>query len=84
MLLSKIMGKAPFEGYYTNHSLRRSCGTELYDNDIPEQFIQETTRHRSVEGVRTYTCTFSAMKRKKSAVLHGVETLQRIVIVIRK
>ena len=73
-VIKNIMAKAGFEGYYTNHSLRCSCATTLYDNNIPEQVIQDTTGHRSVEGVRAYKCTSSAMKRKMSAVLHGVET----------
>ena len=84
MLFKKILAKAGFEGYYTNHSLRRSCATKLYDNDISEQVIQETTGHQSDEGVRAYKCTSSAMTRKMSAVLHGVEILWRMVVVIRK
>ena len=47
-------GKAQFDGHFTNQSLRRSCATNLYDNGVPEQVIQETTGHRSVEGVRAY------------------------------
>ena len=46
------MGNAGFDGHFTNHSLRRSCATNLNDNGIPEQVIQETTGHQSVEGVR--------------------------------
>ena len=54
-VVKKVMGKAGFDGHFTNHSLRRSCVTNLYDNGVPEQVIQETTGHRSVEGVRVYT-----------------------------
>ena len=64
------MGKARFDGHFTNHSLRRSCATNLYDNGAPEQVIQKTTGHRSVEGVRAYKRTSSAMKRKISAILN--------------
>ena len=50
------------------------CATNLYDNGVPEQVIQETTGHRSVEGVRAYKRTSSAMKHKMSAVLNQLES----------
>ena len=53
-VVKKVMGKAGFDGHFTNQSLRQSCATNLYDNGVPEQVIQETTGHRSVEGVRAY------------------------------
>ena len=59
---------------FTNHSLRRSCATNLYDNGVPEQVIQETTGHRSVEGIRAYKRTSLAMKRKMSAILNQSES----------
>ena len=68
------MGKAGFDGHFTNHSLRRSCATNLYDNGVPEQVIQETTGHRSVEGVRAYKRTSSAMKHKMSAIFNQSES----------
>ena len=73
-VVKKIMAKTGFEGYYTNHPLRRSCATKVYDNYIPEQVIQEITRQRSVEGVRAYKYMSSTVKREMSAVLHSVET----------
>lgn len=54
--------------------MRRSCATKRYDNGVPEQVIQETTVHRSVEGVRAYKRTSSAMKRKMSAILNQSES----------
>ncbi len=50
--MKNIMKKAGFKGYFTNHSLRRSCATRLYDAGIPEQVIQETTGHRSSDGIK--------------------------------
>ena len=40
--------------HFTNHYLRRSCATQVYDNGVSEQVIQETTGHRSVQGVRAH------------------------------
>ncbi len=58
-------------GYFTNHSLRRSCATRLYDAGIPEQVIQETTGHLSSDGIKAYKCTSSSLKRKASELLQG-------------
>ena len=72
-VVRKIMAKVGFTGHYTNHSLRRSSATKLYDNNIPEKVVQETTGHRSVEGVRANKTTSSTMKRKMSDVLPGAQ-----------
>ena len=72
-VVKKVMGKAGFDGHFTNHSLRRNCATNLYDNGVPEQVIQETTGHRSVDGVRAYKHTSSTMKCKMSAILNQSE-----------
>ena len=69
-VVKKVMDKAGFDGHFTNHSLQRSCATNLYDNGVPEQVIQGTTGHRSVEGVRAYKRTSSAKRRKMSAILN--------------
>jgi hypothetical protein len=69
--VKKIMKKAGFEGHYTNHSLRCSSATRLYDAGIPEKVIQEMTGHRSSDGVKAYKCTSSSLKRKASEILQG-------------
>ena len=56
-VVKNIMKKAGFKGHFTNHSLRRSCATRLYDAGVPEQVIQETTGHRSSDGIKAYKCT---------------------------
>ena len=65
------MRKAGFEVHFTNHSLRRSCATRLYESGVPEQVMVETTGHRSSDGVRKYKCTSSTLKRKTSEILQG-------------
>ena len=73
-VVKKVMGNVGFDGHFTNHSLRRSCATNLYDNGVQEQVIQETTGHWSVESVRAYKRTSSAMKRKINAILNQSES----------
>ena len=70
-VVKNIMRKAGFEGHFTNHSLRRSCATRLYEGGVPEQVIVETTGHRSCDGVREYKCTSLTLKRKASEILQG-------------
>ena len=70
-VVKKKMKNAGFEGHYTNHSLRRSSASRLYDVGMPEQVIQETTGHRSSDGVKAYKCTSSSLKRKASEILQG-------------
>ena len=41
-------------GYKTNHSLRVTNATRLFQNGTDEQLIMERTGHRSTDGVRVY------------------------------
>ena len=39
-VVAQVMKSASFEGYHSNHSLRRTCATQLYDKRLPEQLFQ--------------------------------------------
>ncbi|XP_022793730.1 uncharacterized protein LOC111332623 [Stylophora pistillata] len=84
MVVKEIMKKAQFDGQYTNHSLRRSCATRLYDGGVSEQLIQETTGHPSSDGVRAYKCTSSALKREASKILQGSLSKKAVIDVEKK
>ena len=45
---------AEIEGNFTNHSLRATCATQLYDAGVPEAVVQKQTEHKSVEALRLY------------------------------
>ena len=49
-----MCSKAKIEGNKTNHSLRATGATALFESGVPEKVIQERTGHRSVEALRTY------------------------------
>ena len=83
-VVKKIMKKAQFDEHYTSHSLRRSCATRLYDGGVPEQLIQETTDHRSFDGVKAYKCTSSALKREASEILQGSLSKKAVIDVEKK
>ena len=38
----------------TNHSLRATAATALFQADVPEKVIQERTGHRSLDALRKY------------------------------
>ena len=49
--LTTLIGET---GYFTNHSLRRTCATRLFQKRVDEQRNMAITGHRSKDGVRTY------------------------------
>lgn len=52
--VKKLCSKVGAEGYFTNHSLRRTCATRLFQKGIDEQQIMGITGHRSSNAVRVY------------------------------
>ena len=45
---------AGLEGHQTNHSLRATGATEMYQGNVPEKLIQERTGHRLLKSLRVY------------------------------
>ena len=70
-IVQKICKKADIIGHHTNHSLRATTATRLYQHGVDEQLIMEHTGHRSVAGVRSYKRTSDEQKQAVSNVLHG-------------
>ena len=56
-MVKKMCESAGIEGFQTNHSLRASTATRLYQAGVDEQLIMERTGHRSIDGVRSYKRT---------------------------
>ena len=52
--VSRICKAAVITGFKTNHSLRVTTATRLFQKGVEEQLIMSRTGHRSVEGVQTY------------------------------
>ena len=63
-----LCSEAELKGYYTNHSLRATSATRMYNANIQEQVIQEVTGHRSL-AVRGYKKTSISQKRQASNAL---------------
>ena len=61
---------ANIPGFKTNHSLRVSAATRLFQKGVDEQLIMERTGHRSLDGVRTYKRVSSQQHRMLSGILN--------------
>ena len=58
-------------GYRTNHSLRATAATGLYQAGVDEQQVMEKIGHRSIEGVRSYKHTTEQQQQQLYDILHG-------------
>ena len=65
--------RAKIVGNKTNHSLRATGATALFDSGIPEKVIQDRTGHRSVEALRTYEHTSEKQHKEVSTILSMVK-----------
>ena len=46
-MVKTMMREAGAEAYYTNHSLRATAVSRLFQNDVDEKLIKRVTGHRS-------------------------------------
>ena len=53
-LLKTMCSSADIKGNFTNHSLRATGATVLFDAGVPESLIQKRTGHKSLDALRTY------------------------------
>ena len=70
-IVSELMSDGGFEGFYTNHSLRVTCATRLYEAQVDEQLIMGRTAHSSTDGVRAYKRSSKKLKEITSDVLNS-------------
>ena len=68
--VKRLVFSVGLQGYYTNHSLRHTCASFLYNDteNVPEQVIAEQTGHRSL-AIRNYKHTKQDLKRKVRKIL---------------
>ena len=68
-VVSEMCKEAGIVGYYTNHSLRATSATRLFNAGADEQLIMERTGHRSIDGVRSYKRTSENQQQEISDIL---------------
>ena len=68
--LARLCTSAGIQGFKTNHSLRATATSRLYQSGVDEQLVMERTGHRSVEGVRSYKRTSEKQRQALSDILN--------------
>lgn len=68
-VVKNLCRKSGISGYKTNHSLRATCATRLYQGGVDEQVIMERTGHRSTKGVRSYKRTSNVHHHNSSVII---------------
>ena len=74
--VSRICKAAGIKGFKTNHSLRVTAATRLFQAGVDEQLIMERTGHHSTDGVRTYKCTSAEQQEAISDILSRSKKLK--------
>ncbi|VDI68006.1 Hypothetical predicted protein [Mytilus galloprovincialis] len=69
--VKRLCASIGLTGKRTNHSLRASAATRLYNAGIEEQRVAETTGHRS-NAVRVYKRTSADQQSEASNILYGL------------
>ena len=69
--VGRICAAAGIEGFKTNHSLRVTTATRLFQAGVEEQLIMKRTGHRSVDGIRLYKRISSDQDQTISAILNS-------------
>ena len=71
--VNRLCELAGINGYKTNHSLRATATSRLYQSGVDEQLVMERTGHRSLKGVRSYKRTSDSQRENISDILNGSE-----------
>ena len=74
--IKRLCETAGIKGYFTNHSLRTTAATRLFEAGLDEQLIMQRTGHRSVQGVRSYKRMTETLKKRTSDVLNDCTNSQ--------
>ena len=71
-----LMEEGGIEGFFTNHSLRRTGGTRLFQAGIDRKLVKEATGHRS-DAVDNYQVRSHEQHHRMSKVIakNPIETL---------
>ena len=78
-VIKGIMQNAGVEGFYTNHSARRTGGTRLFRAGVQRKLVKETTGHRS-DAIDKYQITSDDQREQMSAIManEGVSNVREI------
>ena len=73
-IVSELCAQSGIELYYTNHSLRATAITRMFNSGIPEKVIAETCGHRSTKALRLYEHTSEQQKQDVTKIINSTDT----------
>ena len=76
-VVKKLMEAAEIQGFFTNHSLRFSGGTRLFNAGIDWKLVKEITGHVS-DAVDAYQITSEEQQRNISAILQTKPSTSKV------
>ncbi len=68
-VVAEMSVKAKLPIRYTNHSLRATAITRMYEGGVPEKVISDKSGHKSIKGLRTYERTSKEQDRFTCSVI---------------
>ena len=77
-VVKNMLSSAEIDGYFTNHSLRRSGCTRLFQAGIDRKIVKEISGHRS-DAVDKYQITSDIQKQQVSNVISKVSKVPHLV-----
>ena len=72
-VVKNLLSSASIDGYFTNHSLRRSGASRLFQANVDRKLVKEATGHSS-DAVDAYQITSDAQRQKLSEIIAGQST----------
>ena len=74
-VVKNLLSSAEIDGYFTNHSLRCTGGTRLFQAGIDHKLVKEVTGHRS-DAVDCYQITSEEQREHISRVMEGSNVVE--------
>ena len=72
-ILPDLSAKSDIGVHYTNHSLRATAITRMFNSGIPEKVIAENSGHRSTKALRCYERTSQKQQQTVTSVVNNSE-----------
>ena len=71
--LPKICSSIGTNAKYTNHSLRATAITRMFNGSIPEKVIAEKSGHKSIKALRCYEKTSLQQEQVSGHMISGID-----------
>ena len=71
-MVKEMFRQANIEGNFTNHSLRATCATQLFNAGVPEVLVQKQTGHKSLDSLRLYERVTTSQKKVVSGIIRPI------------